>query len=49
MEFGGIMIEAIVKISGSIFCLGVGTFLLAFGVMILSVFVVEVLNHLRGK
>ena len=43
------MIDAIVKISGSVLCLGLGTILLAFGVMLLSVFAVEVVNHFRGK
>ncbi len=43
------MIETIVKISGSILCLGVGAVLLAFGLMLLSVFTVEVVNHIRNK
>lgn len=43
------MIDIIVKIAGSILCLGVGVVLLTFGLMVLSVFFMEVYNHIRGK
>lgn len=43
------MIDAIVKITGSIFCLGIGTALFAFGIMVLSVFTMEVYSHIKDK
>jgi uncharacterized membrane protein YqjE len=43
------MIETIVKIAGSIFCLGAGVVLLTFGLMVLSVLVIEILNHFKDK
>jgi hypothetical protein len=41
------MIEIIVKIAGSIFCLGAGTVLFAFGLIIISVFILEVWNKIN--
>jgi len=43
------MVDAIVKLAGSVLCLGVGAVLLAFGLMVLSVFVVEVWNQVSLK
>ena len=43
------MIDIIVKISGSIFCLGIGVVLLAVGLLILSAFVTEVYGRCLNK
>lgn len=43
------MVDAIVKLAGSVLCLGVGVVLLAFGLMVLSVFVIEVWNQVSLK
>lgn len=40
--------DLIVKIAGSIFCLGVGSVLLALGTIMISVFVVEVYNKIKS-
>ena len=44
------MIDIIVKVAGSVFCLGVGVALLAFGLMMLSAFFVEIYGRVfRAK
>lgn len=42
------MVDIIVKISGSIFCLGIGVVLLAVGLLILSAFVTEVYGRITS-
>lgn len=36
------MIDIIVKVAGSVFCLGVGMALLAFGLIVISTFLMEI-------
>tara|TARA_R110000824_G_scaffold316993_1_gene504226 strand:+ start:598 stop:735 length:138 start_codon:yes stop_codon:yes gene_type:complete len=44
------MIDIIVKVAGSVFCLGVGVALLAFGLMVLCVFIAEIYGRVfRAK
>lgn len=44
------MIDIIVKVAGSVFCLGVGVALLAFSLMVLSAFFAEIYGRVfRAK
>lgn len=42
------MVDIIVKIAGSIFCLSVGVVLLAIGLLILSAFVMEIYGRITS-
>ena len=42
------MIDIIVKIAGSIFCLGIGVLLLAVGLLILSALITEVYGRITN-
>jgi hypothetical protein len=41
------MMDIIVKLAGSILCLGVGSVLLAFGLMLLAIFCVEMWGRIK--
>ena len=43
------MIDIIVKVAGSVFCLGVGMALLAFGLVVVSTFVMEIYGRVFEK
>jgi hypothetical protein len=43
------ILNGIVIIAGSVLCFGVGMVLLTFGLMVFTVFILEVWNRVRGK